>query len=199
MLRVVDMSESLAAWSSSTGRQTAPPLLPGEVFYAAKLKNKGALVIRPKRIGQKFCKRSSARTAALTTPPSSWARRAHSGAVRVSSHTMALCKGRPLARSHTTTVSRWLVMPTARTSSCSPFSLAASNAPEMHLEAPTPLARLHNSSWAHGAVVQKDRCHEIMSVCAAAMCVTQGRHHVEARRSSAISKRAQYTAAPIAI
>ncbi len=33
--------------------------------------------------------------------------------VRVSCHTKALCTASPVARSHTTVVSRWLVMPTA--------------------------------------------------------------------------------------
>ena len=33
--------------------------------------------------------------------------------VRVSCHTIALCTGSPVARSHTTVVSRWFVMPTA--------------------------------------------------------------------------------------
>jgi hypothetical protein len=39
--------------------------------------------------------------------------RAHSGAVRRSCHTIALWIGSPVALSHTTTVSRWLVMPIA--------------------------------------------------------------------------------------
>ncbi|CAM5702986.1 hypothetical protein SALBM135S_02311 [Streptomyces alboniger] len=33
--------------------------------------------------------------------------------MRVSCHTMALCTGLPVARSHRTVVSRWLVMPSA--------------------------------------------------------------------------------------
>ncbi len=37
----------------------------------------------------------------------------HRSAVRVSCHTMALYTGWPVTRSHTTVVSRWLVMPTA--------------------------------------------------------------------------------------
>ena len=36
-------------------------------------------------------------------------------AVRRSCHTMARCSGAPVRRSHTTTVSRWLVMPIAAT------------------------------------------------------------------------------------
>ncbi len=36
---------------------------------------------------------------------------AHTGAVRRSCHTIARCSGRPVARSQTTAVSRWLVMP----------------------------------------------------------------------------------------
>src|SRR5262249_10122441 len=39
--------------------------------------------------------------------------RSHRAAVRRSCHTIALFIGRPLARSHRTVVSRWLVMPTA--------------------------------------------------------------------------------------
>ena len=40
----------------------------------------------------------------------------HSGTVRRHCHTMALNTGRPPARSQTIVVSRWLVMPMARTS-----------------------------------------------------------------------------------
>ncbi len=39
------------------------------------------------------------------------------GAVRRHCHTMAFAMGSPVARSHTTVVSRWLVMPMAATSS----------------------------------------------------------------------------------
>ena len=39
--------------------------------------------------------------------------RATSASVRVSCQTSALCTGRPVARSHSSVVSRWLVMPTA--------------------------------------------------------------------------------------
>ena len=39
-------------------------------------------------------------------------------AVRVSSHTIALCRGLPVWRSHSSIVSRWLVMPTARMLTC---------------------------------------------------------------------------------
>ncbi|EWS52564.1 hypothetical protein X551_04650 [Methylibium sp. T29] len=39
--------------------------------------------------------------------------RAHRGSVRRSCQTMALAIGRPLARSHSSVVSRWLVIPMA--------------------------------------------------------------------------------------
>ncbi len=48
-------------------------------------------------------------------PPSPASSRT-SGAVRVSCQTIALCSGWPLSRSHSTAVSRWLVMPIAATS-----------------------------------------------------------------------------------
>jgi hypothetical protein len=41
------------------------------------------------------------------------ARVAHRSAVRRSCHTMARCTASPVRRSHSTTVSRWLVIPTA--------------------------------------------------------------------------------------
>ena len=41
-------------------------------------------------------------------------RRSQKGAVRRHCHTMARCTGRPEARSHSTEVSRWLVMPDGR-------------------------------------------------------------------------------------
>ncbi len=41
---------------------------------------------------------------------------AHSGSVRRSCQTMALCSGLPVRRSHSSVVSRWLVMPMARMS-----------------------------------------------------------------------------------
>ncbi len=47
--------------------------------------------------------------------PSCSVMRSHSAAVRVSSHTIALYSGWPVRRSHTSVVSRWLVMPTAAT------------------------------------------------------------------------------------
>ena len=55
----------------------------------------------------------------LTEPPSSSAAmRSQMLAVRVSSHTIALCRGLPVWRSHSSIVSRWLVMPTARMLTC---------------------------------------------------------------------------------
>jgi hypothetical protein len=54
---------------------------------------------------------------------------AQRAAVRLSCQTMARPPGRPDPRSQTTTVSRWLVMPSARTASgVSPASLSASAA-----------------------------------------------------------------------
>ncbi len=53
--------------------------------------------------------------------PASPASSRTSAAVRVSCQTIALCTGSPVARSHTTVVSRWLVMPIAATSpACAP-------------------------------------------------------------------------------
>src|SRR4051794_12742962 len=52
---------------------------------------------------------------AVSAPP--FLRFWHRCAVRRSCHTIALCKGWPLARSHRTVVSRWLAMPIAATSS----------------------------------------------------------------------------------
>lgn len=49
----------------------------------------------------------------------------HSAAVRRSCQTIALCTGSPVARSQTTTVSRWLVTPMAAMSSA-PHSVWAS-------------------------------------------------------------------------
>ncbi len=48
----------------------------------------------------------------------------HSPAVRRSCHTMAFATGRPVARSQSTVVSRWLVMPRA-TMSCTPMPALA--------------------------------------------------------------------------
>ena len=54
---------------------------------------------------------------------------AQAAAVRRSCHTMAGCSGRPVTRSHTTVVSRWLVMPIARRSRASrPASARAASA-----------------------------------------------------------------------
>ncbi len=48
--------------------------------------------------------------------------------VRVSCHTSALCTGSPVFLSHTSVVSRWLVMPTpAMSSALAPASLIASS------------------------------------------------------------------------
>ena len=69
-----------------------------------------------------WCRRNTDRAAgpcaALTS--GSWPsalRRAQASAVRRSCQTIAGATGRPVARSHSTVVSRWLVMPTAATSS----------------------------------------------------------------------------------
>lgn len=59
--------------------------------------------------------------------------RRHTPAVRVSSHTMALCSGRPVRRSHSSVVSRWLVMPTATTRAGVPACSAASSASSMQV------------------------------------------------------------------
>jgi hypothetical protein len=47
--------------------------------------------------------------------------------VRVSCHTSAFMTGSPVLRSHTTVVSRWLVMPTAAMSSTLPPALASAS------------------------------------------------------------------------
>ncbi len=52
---------------------------------------------------------------------------AHSGSARRSCQTMAWCTGRPVARSHTSVVSRWLVMPMARMSVGFSFALASTS------------------------------------------------------------------------
>ena len=50
---------------------------------------------------------------APSTPAPSAFSRSQNSAVRRSCQTIALCMGSPVSRSHTTVVSRWLVMPTA--------------------------------------------------------------------------------------
>jgi hypothetical protein len=52
----------------------------------------------------------------------------HAGAVRRSCHTIALATGRPVARSHSTVVSRWLVMPIAATAAGSIAAFANTSA-----------------------------------------------------------------------
>ncbi len=54
-------------------------------------------------------------------------------AVRASSHTIALCNGRPVRRSHSSVVSRWFVTPTAITRAGVPAVSAASSALAMQL------------------------------------------------------------------
>ena len=71
--------------------------------------------------GRPVCsrKRSSAPSAATRS------------ALRASCHTIALASGRPVSRSHSTTVSRWFAMPIAATSP--PRAPAAARASSMHV------------------------------------------------------------------
>ena len=66
-----------------------------------------------------FCANSGAWPAARNS--------SHSGAVRRSCQTIALAIGRPVARSQTTVVSRWFVMPIAATSSAPMCALASAS------------------------------------------------------------------------
>ena len=88
---------------------------------------------RPRRSSgsrRSWCRRNRDRAAGRSSPrPSSRGRRvfssAHIGEVRRSCQTMALCTGLPVARSHTTVVSRWLVMPMPASSLASSLALAS--------------------------------------------------------------------------
>ena len=68
----------------------------------------------------------------LTAEPSFLTKSWHINAVRLSNHTMALCRGCPVSLFHRMVVSLWFVMPTAATFKFRPFCSAALSAPSMH-------------------------------------------------------------------
>ena len=84
--------------------------------------------VRPARIHSSFvAEKYGSQTRPVRSRTSSAGSSAHRAAVRRSCQTIAGCTGRPLARSHTTVVSRWFVIPIAPSSSA-PIPASASAA-----------------------------------------------------------------------
>ena len=79
-------------------------------------------------------------TAYRSAPPPAAPSCSHSSAVRVSCQTMALWIGCPVARSHTTAVSRWLVIPSATTASGVTSAFASAPAITMRVFSHTSVA-----------------------------------------------------------
>ena len=80
------------------------------------------------------------------TAPRSPAMLRQMAAVRLSCQTIALCSGRPVARSQVSVVSRWLVIPSAATFTLPTAARAAESAPSTQLHT---LSHISSGSCSH--------------------------------------------------